>query len=221
MKRLFTSCFGLGHLPLAPGKWASVPVAVIFGLLCWFDAGLALTSAVMAFTIGFFSTVCVRFGPEVIKTVGKKDPREIVADEVAGQAVTFIGAYAAGLHGIVITAAIGFVAFRVFDVIKPWPCRKLENCLCTSPLFLKKGPYFHDPVEEIENAIIHDNLTTGTNLLLECIFGKTIENNFLSRCNALHGLEQKGLIDIKLDSGKGTLVRSTNSDYVIKNAEMD
>jgi hypothetical protein len=38
------------------------------------------------------------------------------------------------------------------------------------------------------------------------------------QCIAWYGT--KGLIYIKLDSGIGTLVRSTNSDWVVKNAEM-
>jgi len=33
MKRLFTSCFGLGYLPIAPGTWGSLPPAILFYLL--------------------------------------------------------------------------------------------------------------------------------------------------------------------------------------------
>ena len=127
MKRLFTSCFGLGFLPVAPGTWGSLPVAVVFGLLYYFGAGVITASAVMIVIAIAASAVCVVFGPSVIEAAGSKDPSEVVADEAAGQAVTFIGAYAVGGKEILTTAVIGFLAFRVFDIIKPWPCRKLEK----------------------------------------------------------------------------------------------
>lgn len=127
MKRLFTSCFGLGFLPVAPGTWGSLPVAVVFGLLCYFGAGVLAVSAVMVVIAIAASAVCVVFGPSVIEATGSKDPSEVVADEAAGQAVTFVAVYAIGGREILITAVIGFLAFRVFDIIKPWPCRKLEK----------------------------------------------------------------------------------------------
>ena len=90
MKRMLTSCFGLGFMPIASGTFGSMPVAAIFAGLCFLDAGLIITSIVMiALAIGF-SLACIMFAPGVIALTGKKDPSEVVADEVAGQAVTFI-----------------------------------------------------------------------------------------------------------------------------------
>jgi phosphatidylglycerophosphatase A len=45
-----------------------------------------------------------------------------VIDEVAGQLITLLGT-GAGWRG----AIAGFVLFRVFDVIKPWPANRLES----------------------------------------------------------------------------------------------
>ena len=62
---------------------------------------------------------------------GRKDPQEVVADEVAGQAVTFLfivpflSAFTTGQ--ICTTTALGFLLFRLFDISKPWPIRKLEK----------------------------------------------------------------------------------------------
>jgi phosphatidylglycerophosphatase A len=52
---------------------------------------------------------------------GRKDPGPVVIDEVAGQLVTlaFTGA---GLGG----AFAGFLLFRLFDIIKPWPANRFE-----------------------------------------------------------------------------------------------
>lgn len=127
MKRMLTSCFGLGFMPIASGTFGSMPVAAIFAVLCLLDVGRGVTSIVMlALAVGF-SLACIKFAPGVIALTGKKDPSEVVADEVAGQAVTFLGAYAMGFNNIVIVTAIGFFAFRFFDILKPPPCRGLEK----------------------------------------------------------------------------------------------
>jgi phosphatidylglycerophosphatase A len=124
---MLTSCFGLGFMPVASGTFGSMPVAAVFALACFLNAGRGLTSIVMlAIAVGF-SLACIKFAPGVIASTGKKDPSEVVADEVAGQAVTFIGAYAAGMNNILIVTAIGFLAFRFFDILKPPPCRRLEK----------------------------------------------------------------------------------------------
>jgi phosphatidylglycerophosphatase A len=52
---------------------------------------------------------------------GREDPGPVVIDEVAGQLVTFAGT-GVGLTGVL----AGFVLFRAFDVIKPWPASRLE-----------------------------------------------------------------------------------------------
>jgi phosphatidylglycerophosphatase A len=71
--------------------------------------------------------VCVKCAPAAITVTGKADPGEVVADEFAGMAVTFAIAAAAAAGQIWITAVLGFVVFRVFDIAKPWPIRRLEK----------------------------------------------------------------------------------------------
>ena len=127
MKRMLTSCFGLGFMPIASGTFGSMPVAAIFAGLCYFNAGRGVTSVVMVALAVGFSLACIKFAPGVIALTGKKDPSEVVADEVAGQAVTFLGAYAVGFNNILIVTAIGFLAFRFFDILKPPPCKRLEK----------------------------------------------------------------------------------------------
>jgi len=127
MKRFLTSCFGLGHLPIAPGTWGSMPTAAVFGILCYLGLSQAIVSIAMVVIAVGASAVCIAFSPAVIGITGKKDPGEVVADEAAGQAIVFIGAYAASGKEILIITAIGFLAFRLFDIIKPPPCKKLEK----------------------------------------------------------------------------------------------
>ena len=127
IKRMLTSVFGLGFMPIASGTWGSLPVPIIFGLLCWFGAKFIWVSASMVVIAILASWVCIAFADAAIKASGKKDPGEVVADELAGQAITFIGAYAVGGNNIMIAAVVGFLAFRFFDILKPWPCRNLEK----------------------------------------------------------------------------------------------
>ncbi len=114
-------------MPIASGTFGSMPTAAIFALCCFLNAGMLLTSVIMIVLAVGFSLACIKFAPGVIALTGKKDPSEVVADEVAGQAVTFLGAYAVGMNNILIVTAIGFLAFRFFDILKPPPCRRLEK----------------------------------------------------------------------------------------------
>ena len=131
MKRLLTSCFGLGRLPVAPGTWGSLPPAVMFDLLGYLDVSAVTVGIVMAGFLLAGGFICVKFAPAVIAATGKTDPGEVVADETAGQAATFLavvplmGTFSTGQ--ICITTAAGFLLFRFFDILKPWPVRKLEK----------------------------------------------------------------------------------------------
>ncbi len=132
MKRVFTSCFGLGRLPVAPGTWGSLPPAVLFGVVSFFGVSLLWMSVLMAVVAVMGCVICIRFGPAVVEATGLNDPGEVVADEVAGQALTFMVCaffWQEVLTGWqpAVTAAVGFLLFRINDIVKPWPIRKLEK----------------------------------------------------------------------------------------------
>ncbi len=132
MKRVLTSCFGLGRLPFCPGTWGSLPVAVIFALMCHFGVSAGLISITMAVLAVAGSVICVQYAPAIIAATGKADPAEVVADELAGQALTFLAVpffitAEISTRQILITTTLGFLLFRIFDIVKPWPIRKLEK----------------------------------------------------------------------------------------------
>ncbi len=77
MKRLFTSCFGLGRLPVAPGTWGSLPSALVFGLMCSMNAPPVAISIVMAGFVLAGSVACVVFAPAAIAATGKNDPARL------------------------------------------------------------------------------------------------------------------------------------------------
>jgi len=132
MKRILTSCFGLGLLPLAPGTWGSLPPVFIFAAMSHFGVSAGPIAITMAALVLFGSIVCVLLAPAIIAATGKDDPREVVVDELAGQALTFLPipyffTTDSTTWEICITTALGFLFFRLFDIIKPWPIRKLEK----------------------------------------------------------------------------------------------
>lgn len=133
MKRLAASGFGLGWLPLAPGSWASLPPAIIFAVMSHFHTPSAVIIVVMAALAVAGSVVCIKCAPASIAATGDADPPEVVADEIAGQAITFIVAtafirvYAYTCIPVYTLVVGGFLSFRLFDVIKPCPARRFER----------------------------------------------------------------------------------------------
>ena len=132
MKRLIASCFGLGRLPVAPGTWGSVPPVLVFGILLHFDAPAAATAAAMAAMLVAGAVACVTCAPAAISALGKVDPGEVVADEFAGQALTYLVVPLLlpsdmSLTQCCVVTGAGFLLFRIFDIAKPWPIRKLET----------------------------------------------------------------------------------------------
>ncbi|HXN32382.1 MAG TPA: phosphatidylglycerophosphatase A, partial [Polyangiaceae bacterium] len=59
----------------------------------------------------------------VARELDEKDPQLVVVDEVAGFLVTMLPVTVPSWR----TVAIGFVLFRLLDVVKPWPVRRLEH----------------------------------------------------------------------------------------------
>lgn len=118
-------------MPIAPGTWGSLPPAVAFALLAYFGASGVVIAAVMAVFVIAASVACVACVPAVAVLAGKTDPGEVVVDEVAGQAVTFLipALFLPAdltLKQVLLIAGLGFFLFRILDITKPWPIRKLE-----------------------------------------------------------------------------------------------
>ena len=129
MKKLFTSCFGLGWMPIAPGTWGSMLPVLLYMIVAYLYPNPGFAICVLALSGLFFSFACVKFAPIVIAQKGDEDPGEVVADEYAGQSITLIAAVLLnpGFEYICVTAATAFLLFRLFDIIKPWPVCTAER----------------------------------------------------------------------------------------------
>jgi phosphatidylglycerophosphatase A len=107
--------FGSGYSPFAPGTAGS-----LVGLaLLWPLARLAPEWQV-AVTAATFLVGTLAAG-HVAARAGIEDPGIVVVDEIVGQWVSLLF-----LPLSPATLALGFLLFRVFDVVKPWPARQLE-----------------------------------------------------------------------------------------------
>lgn len=110
--------FYVGNIPPAPGTLGS-----LIGLaLCFLLAGIQLPPAIILAVLFIGFAVWIAHAAE--KTLKKKDPGCIVIDEVAGMVVTLIG-----LPFNLTTAVIGFIIFRILDILKPFPIRTLDKRL--------------------------------------------------------------------------------------------
>ena len=121
MDRLTTvllSLFGLGLSPFAPGTAGTAGAVVIAFLLPGGDAWLPACAGMILVS----SALTIWLTPRAEKIGGGKDPGLIVQDEVAGYFVTICL-----LPQTVGWLLMGFLVFRVLDVVKPWPCRRLEK----------------------------------------------------------------------------------------------
>src|SRR5690606_9857230 len=72
---------------------------------------------------------CVTQGDRAEARFLKKDPSQVVADETAGQAVTlmFIPPMAGAGAAAAFSLIFAFLAFRLLDIVKPWPARQIQR----------------------------------------------------------------------------------------------
>ena len=114
--------FGVGYLRPGPGTYGSIAA-----VLLWLAAAHALQPSTAHLALGTASAALivslagVRASTLVARESGREDPGFVVVDEVAGQLIALIA-----LPATLGYAALGLFLFRVFDISKPWPIRRLE-----------------------------------------------------------------------------------------------
>ena len=115
---VFISTFGYcGYAPIAPGTVGSAAGLLVY-LLVWWSGSRAVELGLIA---GLFGAG-VWAGTTAERYFGGIDPGPVVIDEVVGMLIT-LAFIPVGLAG----ALAGFVLFRIFDVIKPYPAGRLER----------------------------------------------------------------------------------------------
>jgi phosphatidylglycerophosphatase A len=115
---LLATGFGVGYSPIAPGTLGtliSIPIYYSFS---------EIPSPIYEITLSafFFLSVWISANAEIY--YGKKDDQRIVIDEIMGFLITMLW-----IPRTVYFIIIGFFLFRFFDILKPFPIRRLEKRL--------------------------------------------------------------------------------------------
>jgi phosphatidylglycerophosphatase A len=106
-----------GYFPIAPGTVGSAIGLLVYGLVWWTQSvAVEVSLIVILFAVGVWA------GTSAERYFGGIDPGPIVLDEVVGMLIT-LAFIPVGWTGIV----AGFVLFRIFDVLKPFPAARLEK----------------------------------------------------------------------------------------------
>jgi phosphatidylglycerophosphatase A len=138
----FATGFGVGYSPVAPGTVGTLVAIPVYYFLS------NISSPIYEITLAgfFFLSVWISENAEI--AFGKKDDRRIVIDEIVGFLITMLW-----IPKTIRLIIIGFFLFRVFDIIKPFPIRRLERGL--------KGGW----------GVVVDDVTAGVyaNIILQII----------------------------------------------------
>lgn len=110
----FVTCGFIGYLPFMSGTFASALGCVILYI---FPFGSLAINILFLICLVSLSTLCIN-----ILTYKGDDPSYIVIDELAGMLITMAG------HRVsLINLLVGFILFRFFDIVKPYPIRYVER----------------------------------------------------------------------------------------------
>lgn len=108
--------FGSGLSPIMPGTMGTLAAIPLYWLIQGLSAPWYIAILVLGFIVGIW--IC----DVATKAIGQPDHGAIVWDEIIGFGITMFAA-PAGIVWIV----VGFVLFRIFDIVKPWPIRWFDR----------------------------------------------------------------------------------------------
>jgi phosphatidylglycerophosphatase A len=111
------TCGYIGYVPVAPGTFGSAAGLAVFFLLRHIGStGAEVATIAALFGVGIWSSTVAEHH------FGRIDPAPVVLDEVVGMLITL-----AFLPVSIGGALVGFLVFRILDVIKPWPSARFES----------------------------------------------------------------------------------------------
>lgn len=121
LSKIIATFFGVGYFPVAPGTLTSLIVVLLYKFylhsLSW---PFYLLLLFLLFSVGIFTST--KYSLEI----KKHDPRTIVIDEAFGQLlVLFQIGESWGTGWLPLLSC--FLLFRIFDIIKPFPIKKVET----------------------------------------------------------------------------------------------
>ncbi|MBN2242374.1 MAG: phosphatidylglycerophosphatase A [Acidobacteria bacterium] len=120
ISRTIASLLYLGFVPGMPGTYSSIITALVF---YWIHSSSGrISSEIHLASVGLITLAGIFASAEISRRTGNEDPSYIVIDEAAGQLLTFLLVPVSAWN-----VFLGILAFRTFDIWKPYPIRKLER----------------------------------------------------------------------------------------------
>lgn len=126
---LAIATFGVGFLPLAPGTWGSLVGVGIYLMLRLLALHLGQFPFLLleAATILIITFAGIWAASQTERLSGRKDPGKVVVDEVAGQLIALVPITLVSIWSWPVLVIVSFILFRFFDIVKPYPARRLEG----------------------------------------------------------------------------------------------
>jgi phosphatidylglycerophosphatase A len=123
--------FGVGFIPFAPGTFGSIlGLLIAYFLISVFNPDVILQQNSLIIVSVILAFLGIWAANRAEKIFDQKDAGQIVLDEVCGQLISFIfiAPYLRRLGGQWVWWGIaGFILFRAFDILKPYPLKVLEQ----------------------------------------------------------------------------------------------
>jgi len=107
---------GVGYSPVAPGTLGTLIAIPVYYFLS------NILSPIYEITLVGFFFLAVWISENAERFCGKKDDQKIVIDEIIGFLITMLW-----VPRTLLFVIIGFFLFRFFDILKPFPIRRLEK----------------------------------------------------------------------------------------------
>lgn len=123
LARIISTGLGVGYFPLAPGTMGSLAILIVYWI-CPEMNSLQLLLIIIGLTaIGIFTATITE--QQMKSKLGQDrgtDPGIIVIDEIIGMLIALIAVPKTTFYLIA-----AFILFRIFDIVKPYPARKMEQ----------------------------------------------------------------------------------------------
>jgi len=110
-------------IPFAPGTFGSLWGPIAF----WFLSRAECSPMSLAICGAAFIALGIPICTRAAQVLDRKDPGSVVYDEMAAFWIVYAPQLFAARALTPLTAVAGFALFRVFDILKPFPCRRLER----------------------------------------------------------------------------------------------
>ena len=123
LARLISTGLGIGYFPIAPGTMGALAILILYWIMPPISTRELLIIIFVLTIVGIYSATLTE--EEVKQKLGSEkgvDPKIVIIDEIIGMLIALVAIPKTAKYVIA-----AFFLFRVFDIVKPYPIRKIEK----------------------------------------------------------------------------------------------